>query len=74
MSISNKFFQKLEDKALTAKGRDKDLTWREIYYYLQRCLFNATMHDTSIEDAENFLDQAWRLEELLERMNEIEIG
>lgn len=62
MSISNKFFENLKARA------NPD----EVYYYAQRCLFNAGRSDFPSEwskeqirdERENCLDQAHRLYDL----------
>ena len=54
MSISAKFFDRI---------RERD-NWLEVFYYRERCLFNANG-----TDRENFLDQAHRLNDLLEQMS-----
>jgi len=61
MSISNRFFEKLEARE----------NGREIYYYMIRCEYNADLAGKKDPDGrENFLDQAYRLEELLVRLSE----
>lgn len=67
MSISNRFYERLAQR----KNR------LEIYYYFQRCLFNADLArnkrlhprlDPKAEE-ENMLDQAHRLADLMEQVN-----
>ena len=67
MSITNKFFQALE----------KRRNWQEIYYYAQRCEFNAARSTFPLDwtpeqiknDREDCLDQAHRLYDLLEQID-----
>lgn len=61
MSISNRVFEAIE-------RRGERL---EVYYYIQRCLYNADLANREPEgtsQAENFLDQAHRLTDLMERL------
>ena len=53
MSISAKFFEKLKERR----------NGFEIFYYRERCLFNAYGNSR-----ESFLDQANRLNDLLEQL------
>ena len=55
MSISTQFFERLKERKNP----------KEIYYYAQRCLFNADIVEAN---EENFLDQAHRLSDLLEQI------
>ena len=61
MSITNKTFARIE-------GRGH---WLESFYYRERCLFNATLMREKGErdEEENMLDQAHRLNDLLERVH-----
>ena len=54
MSISERFFRKLEQRK----------NWQEIYYYMIRCQFNATIGGRTIPD-QKFVQQANRLADLL---------
>ena len=54
MSISERFFRKLEQRK----------NWQEIYYYMIRCQFNATIGGRASPD-QKFVQQANRLADLL---------
>ena len=57
MSISERFFKKLEERK----------NWQEIYYYMIRCQFNATIGGRKEPDLK-FIKQANRLADLLNSM------
>jgi hypothetical protein len=64
MSISCRFFEQIK-----ARGN-----WLEIFFYRERCMFNTYPHmvdepPVPQDVKENFLDQAHRLDDLIEQLS-----
>lgn len=69
VSISNKVFEKIKERG----------NWNEIFYYRERCLFNtySRMYGEPVPSKdmqENFLDQAHRLDDLLDQLERQEMA